>query len=1195
MENEGIAIIGMSGRFPGANNLEEYWKNLKEGKDCITYFTKEDAKDAGVKKEDYNHKNYVFAGGILENVEYFDEVFFGMSPREAANMDPQQRLFLECSYEALEDAGYAKDEYKEPVGVFAGANMSTYFLYHLADKIGVKDDFSLTVGNDKDYIATRTSYMFNLKGPSISVQTACSTSMTAVAMACDSLDSFQCDMAIAGGAAVKLPQKMGYLYQEGMIASPDGCTRPFDEEGAGTVFTSVAGVVILKRYEDALRDHDHIYAVIKGISMNNDGSEKVGFTAPSREGQANVVETAQYLAEVNPEEVGYIEAHGTGTKLGDPIEVSALTKVFEKSTKKKGYCAIGSVKGNIGHSVSGSGIAGLIKTALVVKNGQIPPSIHFEYPNQEIDFIDSPFYVNSKLRDWENNQKPRIAGVSSFGFGGTNVHAVLQEATESKQDRGSKSSERRYYVVTLSARSETSLNKMRQHLGRYLRKQKTQRFEDVVYTLHIGRKNFEHRLAFVCNSRLEAIEMLFDVEHNHVLIKTSKKKETICQINAQVLEEAKLGQKEALQALAEYWVQGGMIDWEAFEGDTTCNKVALPTYSYDRKRHWVEPYHKKEDTVKQTSPKEAVRIEDWLYRMNWERKELTNQGNIKKVNGSYWIVFMDNLGFGTECCQTLTQAGASVLKVYPGRRFEEIEQGMYQIDMYRKEDYEKLFTYALKEKGKECYLLHLWNLTEPTGKLIAPDEIDESMYKSFYSLLFIAQTWEALETKKKIHLSVITNHMHLIANETSLQPEKSLVLGPVKVIPKEHTQIICQSIDLDTTKENLYQNKSLLSNLLEEIIAEKPEYMVAYRGRFRFLPTSEPLILSDYSQSEYRKEGATYVITGGFGGIGFELAKQLARVRDVRLVLIGRRSLLEVEEKLQILENLGAIVMYVCADCTKSDDMIPVYKKVSEKFGEVSGIFHAAGSVDTNELINKTVESTNRVLSAKVKGTLVLDEWIRLCHPKFVVLFSSISGILGTAGLIDYSSANSFLDSYALYHYSQNHTNVISIDWDGWDNVGMVASTEEGLQHKLKGNLQVSDGLYLLDNIIRASLAPQVVVSKQHFPTMLSKIRQFMRGETLKTAKNSRVQREENRPDLETAYVAPQNSIQQKITQIWEEMLGVYPIGIQDDYFELGGHSMLAVEIVAKMDGAFQKKIALRELFERSNIEQVSHFYEVEE
>ncbi|OPZ92651.1 MAG: Polyketide synthase PksN [Firmicutes bacterium ADurb.Bin419] len=499
-----IAIIGMSGRFPGAKNIDEFWENLKDGVDSITSFSKEEAIKAGASEKDVDNPDYVLAGGILEDIEYFDASFFGFNPRETENMDPQHRLFMECSFEALENAGYAKNEYEYPVGVYAGSNMSTYFLYHLMAKVGLKDNFGMLLSNDKDYLATRVSYQFNLKGPSINVQTACSTSVTAIAMACEGLLNYNCDMALAGGAAVKLPQKIGYLYQPGMIASPDGHARPFDADAQGTIFTSAVGVVVLKRLEDAIADGDNIYSVIRGIAVNNDGSTKVGFTAPSREGQAEVIAAAQNLAGVNPDDIGYIEAQGTSTSIGDPIEVSALDQVFGQKTQRKNFCALGSVKGNIGHTTSAAGAVAIIKASLALKNKQIPPVINYKSPNPKIDFDNSAFYINTALTDWVSNGKPRVAGVNSFGFGGTNVHSVLEEAPEVKNSTVS----RAFQLITLSARSKTALDSMAHNLGEFLKEKPELNFADAVYTLHVGRKEFEFRRTLVCKDAKEAADLL---------------------------------------------------------------------------------------------------------------------------------------------------------------------------------------------------------------------------------------------------------------------------------------------------------------------------------------------------------------------------------------------------------------------------------------------------------------------------------------------------------------------------------------------------------------------------------------------------------------------------------------------------------------------------------------------------------------
>ncbi len=428
-----IAVIGISGRFPGAKNVDEYWRNLRDGVESISFFTDQELESCGTDPALLRDPHYVKAKGIVQDADLFDASFFGITPREAEIMDPQHRLFLECSWEALESAGYDPEGYGGLIGVFGGAGQNNYFLNNLHPNRALMEsvgDFQAMIGNEKDFLATRVSYKMNLRGPSVVVQSGCSTSLVAVCNACQSLLSGDCDIALAGASSINVPQKGGYRHQDGGITSPDGHCRAFDAQAQGTVFSNAVGIVVLKRLEEALADGDYIHAVIKGAAINNDGSFKVGYTAPSVEGQAKVIRAAQILSEVKPETVTYIETHGTATALGDPIEIAALTQAFRAGTQKKGFCAIGSVKTNIGHTDAAAGIAGLIKTILMLKNRMMPPTLHFEKPNPEIDFANSPFYVNTKLAEWKTDTFPRRAGVSAFGIGGTNAHVIVEEAPD---------------------------------------------------------------------------------------------------------------------------------------------------------------------------------------------------------------------------------------------------------------------------------------------------------------------------------------------------------------------------------------------------------------------------------------------------------------------------------------------------------------------------------------------------------------------------------------------------------------------------------------------------------------------------------------------------------------------------------------------------------------------------------------------
>lgn len=501
--SQDIAIVGLAGRFPKAKNIDQFWNNLKNGKECVTFFTDEELEAEGIRPEEYNSPDYVRAKAYLENAEYFDAKFFGYSPMEAQITDPQQRIFLECSWEALEHAGYDAERYKGRIGVYAGSSMNTYLMDHilpdrrLRDKVG---DYQIMIGNDKDYLCTRVSYKLNLNGPAVVVQSACSTSLLAVHKACRSLLDGECDMALAGGVSLHNYQKSGYQYREGMILSPDGHCRSFDEKAQGTYQGHGVGIVVLKRLEEALADGDSIHAIVKGTGANNDGSMKAGFTAPGIDGQSDVIISAQGIGGVASESISYVEAHGTATPLGDPVEIRALTQAFQRETQKKKFCAIGSVKSNFGHLDAAAGVTGLIKTVLSLKQKQIPPSLHYENPNPKIDFENSPFYVNTKLMDWPVNGFPRRAGVSSFGIGGTNVHAVLQEAPDLKGHE----SGRRVHLLPFSARTHSALNLTRQNFLDFISQNPEINLADGAFTLQQGRKEFEYR-SFLVGSSVEGL------------------------------------------------------------------------------------------------------------------------------------------------------------------------------------------------------------------------------------------------------------------------------------------------------------------------------------------------------------------------------------------------------------------------------------------------------------------------------------------------------------------------------------------------------------------------------------------------------------------------------------------------------------------------------------------------------------------
>lgn len=597
---EEIAIIGLACRFPGASNVAEFWENLKHGVNARREFSDADLLAAGVSPAVFQAPGYVKAGYVLDGIEQFDADFFGFSPRQAQLTDPQQRLFLECAWEALENAGIDVVGNDQIIGVYAGAAMNHYAL-QFRDALAALDSsanhLQWLIANDKDYLAMQTAYKLNLRGPCINAQTACSTGLVLVHMACQSLLNYECDVAMAGSVTVPVPQMAGYFYQENGIFSPDGYCRAFDATGQGTAFGSGLGIVVLKRVQDAVADGDHIWAIIKGSAVNNDGAHKVGFTAPTVEGQARVIAEAQAVAGITPATIRYIEAQGTATPIGDAMEFEALDSVFTASQVRPGSCAVGAVKTNIGHLQVASGIAGLIKTVLALYHRAIPPSLNFAVPNPRIQFAGSPFYINTQLTAWTADQAPRRAGVTAYGIGGTNAHIVLEEAPASAEI--GQAGEPPCCLLTLSAKTADALRTLVERYIDYLATVQEISLADICYTSYVGRSHFAHRLSIVgashaqVQAKLAAYlqgEAVAGVSHG-VLSHDHPVQGYPASHTPNDLPDCPqdgLAQVQKLERLGLFYVQGGKLDWSTVDPISARRKTPLPTYPFQRQRYWVD-------------------------------------------------------------------------------------------------------------------------------------------------------------------------------------------------------------------------------------------------------------------------------------------------------------------------------------------------------------------------------------------------------------------------------------------------------------------------------------------------------------------------------------------------------------------------------------------------------------------------------
>ncbi|MEH2283674.1 MAG: SDR family NAD(P)-dependent oxidoreductase [Nostoc sp.] len=1439
-----IAVIGMSGCFPKAQNIEQFWENLRDGVESIHFFSDQELKDLGVDSALLTNPYYVKAEGVVEDIDLFDASFFGINPREAEIMDPGLRFFLEYAWTALENAGYSSEAYNKPIGVYAGFGFGGYLpnIYsnpEIVDSVGQQQ---IEKGISPASV-TLASYKLNLQGPSYAVQTTCSSSLVALHLACQSLLSGECDVALAAG--VSISEAVGYMYQQEGTSSPDGHCRAFDAKAKGCPRGRGLGIVVLKRLEEAIADGDCIHAVVKGSAINNDGANKVSYTAPSVDGQAKVIRAAQMMAEVDPETITYIETHGTGTALGDPVEIAALTQAFRSKTQKKGFCAIASLKTNLGHLDEAAGVASIIKTVLALKHKQIPPSLNFEEPSPQIDFANSPFYVNNTLSEWRSNGTPHRAGVSAFGFGGTNAHVILESAPIIKPS----SSSRPWQLLLLSTKTSTALETATENLANHLQGHPDLNIADVAHTLQVGRWTLNHRRMVVCQDREDAIKALqdpqraftdyqepcnrsvvfmfsgqgsqyvnmgrelyesetvfreqvnyccellkplLDVDLRQVIYPNAEKAqeatqklqqtaitqpalfvieyalaklwmawgvrpetmighgvgeyvaatvagvfsledalaivanrgklmqqlpsiqmmETIIETFTCSLQKVKLNppkipfvsnvsgtwitaaeatdpnywaghlrqpvrfsqgvtellkqpkrilleigpgqilsdlakQDQAdelitltsighpqeqqsdvaflLNTLGRLWVVGVQINWSGFYLNEKRHRVPLPTYPFERKRYWLE--------VNRNAPLAMMAqktldfdkkpdITDWFYIPRWKQSTPLKLFGKEKLleQQSCWLVFVDTYGVGAEIAGRLKQQGQDVITVEVADNFAKISDCKYTINPQQRDDYDTLLQALQEQNWIPEAIAHFWSVT-PNDTLLS-QELDEQtqdqffedcQYLGFWSLLFLAQALGKQDISNSLKLMVVTSNLYDVTGSEKLCPSKATVLGPCKVIPKEYSNINCGTIDIVIPSSETLPGKKVLDNLITEFTAEQTEDIVAYRGSHRWIQSFEQVRLEQSIADKTKlREGGVYLITGGLGGIGLVLAEHLAHTVQAKLILVGRKSIPErdnwsqwlathdeqdkascIIRKVQLLEDLGAEVLVISTDVTNSEQMQAVITQSIEKFGQINGVIHSAGIPGGGLIQFKTQEIAKKVLAAKVRGTILLEQVFQNINLDFLVLCSSQSSILGEFGQVDYCAANAFLDVYAYNQASKSERLTISIDWGAWQEIGMSVDAESILPDKIQNVLQKhlkegilpEEGIDAFERVLGSAL-PHIVVSSQDFQALIERSNSLnYLEEGLKilednSASASISQASHPRPNLGHDYVAPRNEIEASIARIWQQILGIHEVGIHDSFFDLGGQSLLATQLLSRLREEFKVELSLQSFFE---------------
>lgn len=1082
--DERIAIIGIDGRYPGAANLKEYWNNLRTGKTLI--------KEVPIERWDWREykdplekgvtegKSYNKWGTFLEDFDQFDPLFFNISPREAETMDPQERIFLQTAWKTFEDAGYTRIsladytyQKKKEIGVFVGVTKNSYSLYGPEEWL----KGNTTIPSSLYWsLANRVSYLMNLHGPSMPIDTACSSSLVAVHEACEAIKRGDCGMALVGGVNLYLhPSTYVGLCQMRML-SYDGKCRSFGEGGYGFVPGEGVGALLLKPLGLAKEDNDHIYGTILSSFINHDGKTN-GYTVPNPKAQKDLIRQTLDKAAISARTISYIEAHGTGTQLGDPIEITGLTQAYREDTHEEQYCAIGSVKSNIGHLESGAGISGIIKVLLQMKHKQLVPSLNADQLNPNIDFKNSPFKLQQELEEWESpvliengNKKryPRRSGISSFGAGGVNAHVIIEEYTDSSSSARSTylGTKEGYYLIPFSAKNKDRLKALIEIFIHYLeainiKDTKDSYLSSLAYTLQVGRESMVERLALIVNSRSGLLNQL------RRWITGAKELEEVYQANVlprKALQQAyKASSKDMasannpidikeLKRLAQCWLSGAAINWDSLYGKTSPKRLSLPTYPFAKERYWfpikiaVDPISFKNEAKKERRSKRENCSNIYFYRSSWEQNYTKDRFNDYPLKEKGIVLILNKNNLEKSFIDSILKEFPylDIVQVKLGTYWNSINETLYEVDKNSTDDYERLFCCLQERGGLPAFIIYNIFNEEQEG-------LEEAYLREIYTMVRGIKSFE-IPAIKKIIISYSQLEMH---NAPWLESLGGYIRS-LRLLGLPFSKVCFSETEI--------ASKNYWGCLFKELYNEDndPFNEIQYKESDRYLRKVSPLQLDDETKGLLVYKGI-YLITGGAGGLGKIFASYLCEKYAATVILTGRSSKsekhIQLEQESQAFQ--GEIIYMQCNICDEKQ-MEAIISTIKEKFTYLNGVIHAAGLEGKDNIDQKSWSTFKDTLDVKMKGTEILDNLTKDEKLDFFVTFSSTAAVLGDFGQCDYAIANRFTDEYVELRRKKGRPGKnISINWPLWRDGGMGKDTD---QQSTQFYLQVSGLDYLETN-----------------------------------------------------------------------------------------------------------------------------------
>ncbi|OAB26496.1 hypothetical protein PMSD_25245 [Paenibacillus macquariensis subsp. defensor] len=1216
---EDIAIIGIAAQFPGAPNIHMFWDNLINEVDCIREIPPQRRADVEgylrVQKK-LSDNNEFSKMGYLTNIDQFDHQFFKMSPVEANTMDPSQRIFLETVWHAIEDAGYGNGLLKgSDTGVFVGFSEEKFCNYaQMLYEVSPEQIHAALPGNVNAGIASRVAYILDLHGPNMVINTACSSSLVAVQMACQSLLAKESDMAIAGGIHIRLLP----VHVEGsLIESQDGLTRTFDQSSAGTGVGEGSAAVVLKSLRQAIKDRDNIYGVIKGGAITQNGNS-IGITAPNADAQSMVIKKAWERAGIDPETVSYIEAHGTATRLGDPIEIDGIQKAFRSCTDKKQFCAIGSVKSNIGHTDSVSGLAGLIKTVLMLGNKKIPPTLHFQEPNNEIPFHQSPVYIADQLADWTVSGFPRRAGVSSFGLSGTNCHIILEEfipsdTTPLEEDRESAC------IFTLSAHTEYGLRCMIQDYIVWLENENNNeiRLLDICQTANTARGHYSRRVALlVLNKRelLDKIRILNDMDtikenkklgifyNEHYVVSQFKQelqpKEVLRSTVRKLSKDTEnriehyclFRDDSSLLEIMEMYVDGAEINWCNLYPLGSFQKVRLPGYPFLPTRCWLDLPH----TTKEFYETAWLPVDHFL--------------SVQRTFSPKRFVVLGSIGdFNDRIINHLKDAGHQIIKVSYGTSYQMIDPFHYIIG--NELAHYRLLLRSLEEQG--AYILLQLALDR---NMDVTNEETMNLQKQAEEILRLFRITQALAENKtgaECTLLLLTALGFQVLPNDKVHAEYSAAVGFSKVVSQEFDNINVRCIDLD------YDTS--LDSILEEILHGEAS-LVAYRNGMRFMEAIRKRDISQWNAIPNPvREGGVYIVTGGLGGMGLAIARYLAEHKPTTLILVNRTAfpdrkewgnLLKENKDVKLsgkikaiheIERLGSEIVCMAADVSDYASMQKLTREIRDKFGTINGVVHGAGVAGNGFIYNKKEEQLKEVLSGKIMGAVILDQLTQKDDLDFFVMFSAISSLTGLPGQSDYVAANVFLDSFSCMR-NQIGKNTLCIKWPAWSDTGLAVDHKVDLSQAIFKPLRTEEAIEYFDILLSTDANVVIVgeVNTAHTDIDVGKGLFWLNDITASQTRrlvpqstdplHSRTIKNQIPVELKGKDTQSYTDTETKLAELWAEVFYLKSVDIYMNFYEIGGNSIFGMKLLNRIHQEFRIEMNILEFMSHPTIVQLADY-----